>query len=165
MKTKLANDNLLYTKWFITLILGSIGLLFTLLIDETIELKPIVYITSLLLVSFGIVYSQLKSFIELDNNKLVVSSELFGIMKIAEYEICKMEDLSFQKNVKSTVYTSSSEVKVMGIDVTPESEKNYYHHKELITFFYEGRKVEIGKWKKQFGAQTIVEMILNRNNM
>ena len=46
-----------------------------------------------------------------------------------------------------------------GIDVTPESMKNYYYHKEIISFEYERRNIEIGKWKKKFDAKILYDLI------
>lgn len=73
--------------------------------------------------------------------------------------ISELSDLEFRRNVKSNQYTTSGRVRVLGMDVTPESMKTYYHHPEVITFTYRNERFEIGKWKKAFGGEELYRLL------
>ncbi len=75
------------------------------------------------------------------------------------YDLMRIEKLKYEKKVKSDFYSSHGSVKVMGLNVTPESMKTYYYHNEIISFKFKNKLVELGKWKKEFGGEKLFKIL------
>ncbi|HBG71697.1 MAG TPA: hypothetical protein DDX57_13020 [Bacteroidales bacterium] len=148
----------------ILIIIGAVFGYISFIIQYDPLLKLICAVVSGSLIIIGIILSQRKQSICLTSSELKIVTTILNNQKEKSYLLNKIENLQYEENLKSNVYTSKGQVKVMGIDVTPESMKNHYYHKEIISFDYEGRSIEIGKWKKKFDGKILYNMIKQINN-
>lgn len=112
----------------------------------------------LLVLAYG-AYSMRKRF-RLTMTRLYVDKVFLGYKRTTYYVIEKMSHLSVSQNVKSDMYTSSGSLKILGIDRTPESWKTYYYYPEILSFTYDGVRVELGKGYREFGAEEMKDAIL-----
>lgn len=116
-------------------------------------------IAAFLIIASSVIVKQ-RQFIVLTSSDLRVVTTFFSIRFEKTYLLEHIKNLSYKKHVKSDSYTSSGHAKILGVDVTPESMKEYYYHHEILQFDYEGRKIELGKWKKSFDGDQLFQLIL-----
>ena len=155
---ELKNDKLTYSKWFIIIVVGLICGIVGFIAELPHEYRIILFIVSIIILIFGFYLSSERINLTVEGNNLLIENNIFFI-KNKCYSIEKIQNLKYSKNVKSSIYTQSGHVKVLGVDATPESWKEYYYHKEIVSFNYEGKEIEIGKWKKEFEGKRLVEII------
>lgn len=158
-QSNLKPDKLHYSKWVVPCILGIIIGAFAFTHELNSEYGQYFAILSGIFILISIILSTESTKIILDGYKLRIERRILKIPRIKQYNIDRIENLIFKKNVKSRIYISRGHIKIMGVDVTPESMKKYYYHPEIIEFKYEGKKITIGKFKKKFNARLLVEKI------
>ena len=115
---------------------------------------------------FGLLYKGRKTKIRLSDDALIIENYFLGKISSKEYSLSKIENLSYNRLVKSnySISTSSTKIKILGIDLSPESSNEHYHHNEIISFKYAEDIVEIGKWKKYFDGESLFNL-LNENTL
>lgn len=157
--TELITDKFYFSVWIYFILAGIIVGVGSYMeaIDETLQI--IGYIASGVMVLAGFVLSKNIIRIRVSDDELIIEKYLFGKLTTKFYKLQHIEDLKYQQHVKSSVYFSNGSVKVMGMDLTPESMKKYYYHKEIISFMYEGRSIELGKWKKAYDGQQLYSLL------
>jgi hypothetical protein len=158
---KLKNDRLTNSKWFIIIVFGLICGLVAFIAELPYEYSKVLFIVSVIILIFGFYLSLERIIVKIEGNNLLIENTIFFV-KNKCYSIEKIKNLKYSRNVKSSSYTQSGHIKVLGVDVTPESLKEYYYHKEIVSFSYEGKEIEIGKWKKEFGGKKLVEIIKDK---
>lgn len=139
----------------IGLVLGGLALL----MEAKLLIKIILGLCSVLSFLIAKVLSTKEMWIRLDEEQLVVERKILKSTKKKVYNISKIKSLTYQLKVKSETYTTTEHTRVLGVDMTPESKKKYYYHPEILTFYYENRKVTIGKYKEAFGVEEICQRI------
>lgn len=156
---ELKNEKISYSQWFIFSLLGLAGVFAGTManIDTAVQLS--IYTISVIALLYGLLLIQKKIFIGIEGKNFFIKTSLLGRIRSKYYKIEFIENLVFLKNVNSGIAVSKGQIKVMGIDVSPGSLKEYYYHKELICFEYMGKKVDIGKWKKPYGGSDMVQKI------
>jgi hypothetical protein len=161
-KCQLNADKIYFSVWFIILIIGLIGILISFISNLEQEIQTILIAISTSLIFIGFFLSQIRTNILIEDNDFKIDYSLFTKHFIRVYDIKMITNLNYKKNVKSNFYTSLGQIKVMGTDVIPENWKKYYYHKEIISFNYNGIKVEIGKWKREFNGERLYKIIKNK---
>jgi hypothetical protein len=151
--TEIRNDKILNSKWVVIVIIGFILGLISLNLPIDNEYSIYLVFGAGLVAVYGLLLSQERTFIKIEGNDFIIEKQFFGSRRAIRYNIKKIENIKYRLNVKSNTYTSAGHVRVLGIDTTPESWKKYYYHKEILSFNCNGKYVEIGKWKKAFGAK------------
>lgn len=170
VELEIINDRHEFSLWLIILIIGLVLLLsniYIITISDTIEIIQIILISiASILVLVGLFLSNERNYIFIDKYNLVEHKNIFGIHFNKKYEIKEISNLILESNVKSNIYTSQSTFKFGGFEYTPESSKKYYYHKNILSFYHNGKVIEIGKWKKPFNANLILSTIneLQRKN-
>lgn len=119
----------------------------------------LVYSIIAVIIALNIVLHGHKKYITLETERLIITYSFMGLSHHKKYWLNQIESMYYQKMVKSDVYTSNVHAEVLGVDVTPEHTKKYYYHPEVIRFYYVNRRVVIGKWKKQFDGEKLVQLI------
>jgi hypothetical protein len=161
---ELRPDKFYFSKWLLILIIGLlIGLIFP-YIQYIKEYPFYIYIISGMIIVYGLILTQEKKFLLIDGKNFIIETRLINRIKLKKYKIENITNVKYRQNVKSNIYSSTGSVKVGGIDLTPESMKEYYYHNEILSFEYEGEKVEIGMWKKEFDGKNLVRIIENIKN-
>lgn len=162
--TELSNEKIFQSRWFKTVIVGFIlgTISFNIPIGEKYSI--LLSICAGLIAVYGLILSQERTFIKIEGIDFIIEKQLFGSNKAIRYNIKRIENIKYRLNVKSNTYNSSGHVRILGIDTTPESWKKYYYHKEILSFNYDNIYIEIGKWKKAFGAKNLVTQIKDIKN-
>ena len=160
--SELKNNQLFNSIWMTMFIMGLVlgAIAFVSRMDQDIRL--ILAIIAGVLIVFGLLLSQDRLIIKVEGNTLIIERTFLSRLKVKYYDIKKIEDLNYQQNVKSIVDTSNVKVRILGMVVTPENGKEYYYHKEILSFIYEGKRIKIGKWKKEFNGKALVNIIKER---
>ncbi len=162
LKQELINDKFYFSKSiyliFAGLFIGAITL--TQIID--FEVKTFALLISGFLILTGLLNNN-KITVRVRGNQLMIEKYVFGKTLVKTYNLNEITNLKYNKHVKSNHYTSTSSIKIMGIDVTAESSKNYYYHNEVISFKYKNKVVEIGKWKKRFNGKKLYQALKKTN--
>lgn len=162
--TELKTDKYLYSRTFNFLIPGVILGYFSYASPFFNEIKLIGILISMILIFIGLVLATERISLRFDGLKLIIDRKYLGISNLKHYELKKMRELRFDKNVKSNQYRKRGEVKVMGMDMTPENMKKYYYHPEIVSFKYENKRIQIGKWKKPFEGKKLFSLLKERIN-
>ena len=163
-EAELKNDKFYYSKPVITIIIGIVIGIITYQTLNQQDLSYVLYLISIIIFSVGILLLFEKRSIKYDGHNLIIENSVLGFSKFKYFDVKRIQNLTYRKNVKSNVYRSKGEIRVMGFDTTPESWKEYYYHKEVISFNYQGKKIEIGKWKKPFNGEQLVNQLNNKIN-
>ncbi|MFC4740343.1 hypothetical protein ACFO3U_10095 [Flavobacterium ponti] len=163
IEVEIKNERFEYTLWFIFLLSG-IGLVFgsafAIANSDTLENGFIILITlGSILVLVGLFLSNEKKNIIVDKYYLILNKSIFGIQFNKKYELKKISNIHLEKNVKSNIYTSSKKYSFGDYEYIPESSKKYYYHKNILSFHYNNEVIEIGKWKKNFDANLVLNTI------
>jgi len=156
---KLVNDKMYLSVWIYFVLAGILFGIAFYGQTKNDDLKLPGYIASGVLVLVGFVLSKNYMRIRVAADELIIEKYQFGKLIMKIYDLKKIEKLKYKRRVKSNVYTTSGRIKVMGMDLTPESWKKYYYHKEIISFTYEGRFVEFGKWKQSFDGKNLYDLL------
>lgn len=165
-QTVLKTDKMQYSKWLVLCVVGILIGAFALIYELKPEHRQYLATLSGICILISIILSTDKTTIILDGYKLRIERTILIIPVVKQYNVDRIENLNFSKNVRSKIYTSRGHVKVMGLDVTPESMKKYYYHPEIIEFNYEGKKITIGRFKKEFNAKLLIGKInMKQNNL
>lgn len=163
-ENELKPDRLYFSPWFYCIILSVIfGLIAYNFYNENEKWNNFTIIS----VSFfliGIILSRHKVIIRVEGNNLLLIKSLFSNPKINYYDLNKIDNLSYKRDVKSILYFSNGQVRVMGVDVTPDSMRRYYYHKEILSFDFDGKRIHIGKWKKDFNGEKLYKIIKEISN-
>ena len=161
---ELKTDKIYFTKWVYLIFFGLLLGIAAFGISQNTQFTLKLAVVSGLLILTGIALFNEKTSIRLVGNELIIEHTIFGKLIPKYFDIKRIENLSYRKHVKSNFYSSKGEIRVMGIDATPESWKEYYYHNEIISFNYDGKKIEIGKWKKEFEAKQLYNLIRQKND-
>lgn len=161
---ELKNEKMSYSQWFIFTIAGLVGVFIGTMAKVEIKIQLSIYTISVVALLYGLILIQKKIFIGIEGKNFFIKTNLLGRIGIRYYRIDSIDNLKFLKNVNSGISVSRGHIKVMGIDATPESWKEYYYHKELICFEHLGKQVDIGKWKKPYGGEELVQKIKEIKN-
>lgn len=156
----LINDRFYFSKWIYFLLAGLIIGLFSFAELRNEPAGILAFVISGLLISLGFLSKNDNTRVRVMGGSLTIEKRLFGRTRIEKYEIKMLEKIEYKRMVKSDFYTSHGNVKIMGVDATPESLKKYYYHKEIVSFEFQGRTVELGKWKKGFEGKKLF-LLLN----
>ncbi len=164
-QSNLTPDKLQFSKWVVPCILGILIGTFAFSLELKSEYGQYLAILAGIFFLISMMHSTEKTTIILDGYKLRIERTILKIPRVKQYNIDRIENLNFKKDVKSKFYIQRGHVEVLGLNVTPESMKRYYYHPEIIEFIYEGKKITIGRFKKKFNAKLLVGMInMKKNN-
>ncbi len=162
---ELVPDRIYFKKAFYMVAIGVIIGLITYLEKSNEEIMTGAIILSGILIVLGLISLWDKTMIKLYGNELIIEKSLFGKIIHKTIDIRTINKVIYEKHVKSNFYTSSGNIKVMGMDATPESWKNYYYHNEIVAIYVEGKKYEIEKWKKRFEGKKLANIISSKINI
>lgn len=163
-REQLKPDGFYFSLWFICFMIGGFIWLILTNSDVDQEIKPICTSIALTIIFIGILVSQIKTSILIHNQDLILIKSFFGKHFTQGYHLERIKNVRYQKNVRSGFSVSPGEIKVMGMNATPESWKDYYYHTEIVSFDYEGKKITIGKYKRKFNGERLYRILKHEMN-
>lgn len=157
-RAELKNEKLGFNCWFYLFVGGAILFVLSRATNELEQGARIMSWAALfLIVAGGLTYRDNTS-IYLRGQQLVIEKRLLGKIVFRNYELKKMSQLEFEQNVQSILYTTGSTPSKRSVYLNKDN-KEYYFHKEVLSFQYEGKTVEIGKWKSTWGGAELFDML------
>jgi len=162
-EAKLKTEKWTNSKGFIVLVVGFFGGFMVWYGSMQEEVRVLLLVVAGIVMIIGLLFLSEITIIKISGKELIIERNILGKARIKRYLIDKIENLNYRRNVKSNFYTSHGSVRIFGVDRTPESWKKYYYHKEVIRFYYEGNRVQFGKWKNAFGGASLVEELRRIN--
>lgn len=161
-KVELKVDNFSLTKPFFLFVLAAISGVYIYQNQTSNPYFWLLFLIPVLIFLSGVYFATEQSFLSFNGSDVILMKSNLGMCKYKYYDIKKIENLELNTHVKSNVSMASAHIRVLGMDVTPESMMDYYYHKEVLSFYYEGKKIEIGKWKKAFDGKKLADVIKNK---
>lgn len=156
--TELKYDVIFVSKWFKLLFLGAFLLMFGFSLPYEVSL--FLYLISSIFIIWSVFSLFEKTILRIDGVDFIVETRSLFKIKCKYYNIKRMQKVLCQQNVESML-NSGTRVYLGGMLFTPDALKKSYFHKEIVSFYYNGKLVEIGKWRKKFGGWNLVEELNN----
>jgi len=158
-ENELVADKVYMGKWIFFLFAGVIiaAISYQNITEKDMQLG--LYFISAVSILLALLSFNDRTILRVSANEFIVVKYFFSKQFYKSYDISKIEELKYDEKVKSEMYYSSGTVKVLGMDVTPDSMNKYYYHNEIISFIYENKFIEFGKWKEGFDGKILYEIL------